>query len=660
MSREAGLLVAGGLEFGMLVLVICVALAILSALIWVPARPRSSVTWCFALINAIVLTLCGLLILRQWLDMPNLEAAVIYHLRVGMEQAGYGDFWREMTAIAAYLLMVLVCAALPLLPRYRLSLGIPKSIANRLSVALSTFAILLGPGGYWYSSGNLVAEPPAELNETFRDQYVSVIQLPAADQPKSLIYVYLESLERTYFNEAIFPGLVPNLKRLEAAGLSFAHVKETPYTNWTIAGMVASQCGVPLLLPESDYGQEAHYGNAMGGISAFMPNANCMGDLLKTADYQLRYLGGASLKFAGKGNFYLTHGFDETIGIDELADQMTGQECTNAWGLCDDELFQLAERHLLELQAGPDPYALVMLTLDTHAPRGMKSRSCGPLQYGDGDNPILNAVHCTDLLVGQLVDRLTAKGYLRNAVLVVASDHLSNRNTATELMNRGWRQNLFFALGADITAKRIQVNVEKVDLAPVVLNLLGYDVPRLGFGISPVQGVTEIVPPTLEIDWNQVTNSSQLSRYLWSFPHLTGDITLASDRGELKINDTYLSLPTLILLSEDLRIASIHPEMYSATQSAQTLLDRPGFQRFIWADTCGTFADIADEAPSPAEDQCLLYGALAGEELFISALQPDDAVESDLLTVRLANAMSTVSPDLEQRRRSSLTVLLGN
>jgi len=639
----------------MLVLVMCVAFAMLAALIWTPAKPRSLATVCFALINAVVLILCGLLILRQWLDMPSLEAAVIYHLRVGMEQAGYADFWREIAAIAAYLMMVLACLALPLL---RLLPAMPKPGGNRLAVALMTAAMLLGPGHSFYSSSNMTAASQAVLFETFRDQYVSVTKLPAVETPKSLIYLYLESLERTYFNEAIFPGLVPNLKRLEAAGLSFAHVKETPYTNWTIAGMVASQCGVPLLLPESDYGQEAHYGNAMGGISAFMPNANCMGDLLKTADYQLRYLGGASLKFAGKGNFYLTHGFDETIGIDELADQMTGQECTNAWGLCDDELFQLAERHLLELQAGPDPYALVMLTLDTHAPRGMKSRSCGPLQYGDGDNPILNAVHCTDLLVGQLVDRLTAKGYLRNAVLVVASDHLSNRNTATELMNRGWRQNLFFALGADITAKRIQVNVEKVDLAPVVLNLLGYDVPRLGFGISPVQGVTEIVPPTLEIDWNQVTNSSQLSRYLWSFPDLTGDIVLEADGEELKINDTSLSLPTLILLSEKLQIASIHPAMYSATQAAQTLLDRPGSQRFIWADRCGAFASIIDEAQRSAEGQCLLYGALAGERLFIDDLQPDIAVESRVLLARLAAATDPLPTDLEQRRRAALTARL--
>ncbi len=638
----------------MLVLVICVAFVMLAALIWTPAKPRSPATLCFALINAIVLTLCGLLILRQWLDMPNLEAAVIYHLRVGMEQAGYGDFWREIVAITAYLMVVLACVALPLLPQVRLSLAVPKPGGNRLAVALVAAAMLLGPGRYWYSVSNMTAASQAALFKTFRDQYVSVTQLPAVESPKSLIYLYLESLERTYFNEAIFPGLVPNLKRLEAAGLSFAHVKETPYTNWTIAGMVATQCGVPLLLPESDYGQEAHYGNAMGGISAFMPNANCLGDLLKTADYQLHYLGGASLKFAGKGNFYLTHGFDETIGIDELADQMTGQECTNAWGLCDDELFHMAERRLLELRSMPDPYALVMLTLDTHAPRGMKSRTCGPLQYGDGDNPILNAVHCTDLLVGQLVDRLTEQGYLRDAVLIVASDHLSNRNTATDLMNRGWRQNLFFALGDDIPANRVQVNVEKVDLAPVVLNLLGYDVPRLGFGISPVNGVSEIEPANPQIDWDQVTNSSQLSRFLWSFPDLTGEIALVTNGEELQIDDTSLSLPTLILLGDDLRIASIHPEIYSATKSAQTLLDRPGSQRFIWADRCGALARIMDTAQRPDEGQCLLYGALAGERLFIDVLQPDTAVESGVLLARLAAATGPLSTETEQRRRAAL------
>ena len=225
-------------------------------------------------------------------------------------------------------------------------------------------------------------------------------------------------------------------------------------------------------------------------------------------------------------------------------------------------------------------------------------------------------------------------------------------------MNRGWRQNLFFALGDDIPANRVQVNVEKVDLAPVVLNLLGYDVPRLGFGISPVNGVNEIVPVNPQIDWDQVTNSSQLSRFLWSFPELTGEIALVANGEELQIGDTSLSLPTLILLGHDLRITSIHPEMYSATMSAQTLLDRPGSQRFIWADRCGALAGIMDTAQQPDEGQCLLYGALSGERLFIDVLQPDTAVESGVLLARLAAATGTLSTDTEQRRRAALAAHL--
>ena len=98
--------------------------------------------------------------------------------------------------------------------------------------------------------------------------------------------------------------------------------------------------------------------------------------------------------------------------------------------------------------------------------------------------------------------------------------------------------------------------------------------------------------------------------------------------------------------------------MYSAIKSAQTLLDRPGSQRFIWADRCGVLAGIMDTAQQPDEGQCLLYGALAGERLFIDVLQPDTAVESGVLLARLAAATGPLSTETEQRRRAALAAHL--
>ncbi|WP_252720044.1 hypothetical protein, partial [Shigella sonnei] len=44
-------------------------------------------------------------------------------------------------------------------------------------------------------------------------------------------------------------------------------------TDYTIAGMVASQCGIPLFAPFE--------GNASASVSSFFPQNICLGDILK-------------------------------------------------------------------------------------------------------------------------------------------------------------------------------------------------------------------------------------------------------------------------------------------------------------------------------------------------------------------------------------------
>ena len=80
-------------------------------------------------------------------------------------------------------------------------------------------------------------------------------------------------MERTYLDEDIFPGLTPNLKRLEQSSLSFTNIDSPRATNWTIAGMAASQCIVPLLTPVASE-------NSMSGVDKFIPLAKCLEDIL--------------------------------------------------------------------------------------------------------------------------------------------------------------------------------------------------------------------------------------------------------------------------------------------------------------------------------------------------------------------------------------------
>lgn len=110
------------------------------------------------------------------------------------------------------------------------------------------------------------------------------------------MYIYGESLERTYFDLQAFPGLAPELSREKDHSIDFSNTEQLPGTDYTIAGMVASQCGIPLFAPFD--------GNASASLSSFYPQNICLGDILKHSGYENWFIQGADLRFAGKDTFF--------------------------------------------------------------------------------------------------------------------------------------------------------------------------------------------------------------------------------------------------------------------------------------------------------------------------------------------------------------------
>ncbi|RYE26661.1 MAG: hypothetical protein EOP48_35025, partial [Sphingobacteriales bacterium] len=79
----------------------------------------------------------------------------------------------------------------------------------------------------------------------------------------NIVWIYAESFERTYMDEATFPGLTPDLRELEKSSLSFPDISQIGQSGWTIAGIVASQCGIPLVTTGSN-------GNSMKDMPSFL------------------------------------------------------------------------------------------------------------------------------------------------------------------------------------------------------------------------------------------------------------------------------------------------------------------------------------------------------------------------------------------------------
>lgn len=286
---------------------------------------------------------------------------------------------------------------------------------------------------------------------------------------KNLVIIYMESLERIYTDDKIFPGLTPNLNRWRAQGLDYAGFLTYTGANYTIAGLFSSQCGAPYL-PSPVRALELGGNNA--NTTSFQPNLACLGDVLHAAGYQQVFMNRVDLSFADDGTFFRLHGFNQVLGLQQL-DDLNGKPLPHpGWGLYDSDLFRLATSRFEHLAATGKPFNLDVLTIDNHPPHGRPSPGCP--KYTANANGILQAVHCTDDLVGKFLDTISKNPVFKNTVVVVMSDHQSMRNDAWPLYPAAYkRRPLLFILNAG--QGRRDMRFYHMDISPTVLRLMGVE-----------------------------------------------------------------------------------------------------------------------------------------------------------------------------------------
>ena len=277
------------------------------------------------------------------------------------------------------------------------------------------------------------------------------IEARPSAEAKNLILVYVESLGRNLADQSQWPGLMPNYSRMLDEHGWIDSIWASSYI--TIEGLTNSMCGT--LFP-FDRGNETMAAGA--GLAEGLP---CLGDVLDRAGYQQVYLGGARMNFAGKGEFLASHGYLEQRGLGYWRDQGLRQR-SGTWGLSDADLFQQATLEIGRLREGAEPFNLTLLTIGTHLP-GYFYAECD--RYPNSDHDFLQALHCTDQLLGRWVEELDSLGYLDNTLLVITADHHVFPNPAM--------QELF---GDDVYDRRLPlIVIGETDTEPAVEQGAGYD-----------------------------------------------------------------------------------------------------------------------------------------------------------------------------------------
>ncbi|MDV7022586.1 phosphatidylglycerol--membrane-oligosaccharide glycerophosphotransferase [Atlantibacter subterranea] len=428
----------------------------------------------------------------------------------------------------------------------------------------------------------------------------------------NLVYIYGESLERTYFDDQAFPGLTPELGALKNEGIDFSHTAQLPGTDYTIAGMVASQCGIPLFAPFE--------GNASASMSSFFPQNICLGDILKNSGYENHFVQGASLRFAGKDVFLKSHGFDHLYGADELKSVVADPHYRNDWGFYDDTVLDQAWQKFEALSKEGKRFSLFTLTVDTHHPDGFVSRSCERKRYDiDGKaNQSFSAVTCSQQHIAAFINKIKDSPYFKNTVIVVSSDHLAMNNTAWKYLNQQDRNNLFFVLRGDKPQQEVMaVKRNTMDNGATVLDILGGD-NFIGLGRSSLSG-DSLSTVFLNMKEKVLAWKPDVIR-LWNFPREIKDFTIDQEKQTIAFSGSKFRLPLLLRVS-DKRVEPLPESEYSAPLRYQ-LADFAPRDNFIWIDRCYKMARLWSSQWALSTDWCVSQGQLGGEQKIVHVDKP--------------------------------------
>jgi phosphoglycerol transferase len=277
----------------------------------------------------------------------------------------------------------------------------------------------------------------------------------------NLVWIYFESLESRNVNRE--NSLRKGVKDLESEFVSLNG------TGWTFAGILSSQCGIPLLLdPFSRRGYN-------------MEGASCLADVLSQHSSSTHFSGGADTGFSGKGQFLSAHSFGNVSGKQDLQKVLVDAppSAFEHWGYNDDHVLPILESDVLRLHRNREKFYYAALTLDTH----------GPLIYTDFcrdqgfQNTEAGIYSCGLKRIQNVIAKWEAAGVLQNTTVVVSGDHPAMRTYHfgwTEIFKkeRIKREKVYFYVRPASSFQGVQgskksTNLNHFDLFPTVFHFIG-------------------------------------------------------------------------------------------------------------------------------------------------------------------------------------------
>ena len=300
------------------------------------------------------------------------------------------------------------------------------------------------------------------------------VSITFPQEKKNLIYIMLESMELN------FKDYTPEINRIVQENISFEPGGvDVVMTGWTMAAQVSKLCGIPLNLPRGLENSDSIY--------SFLPYIKCVTDILDENGYRQIYVQGSDGSFSSKRNFWLQHNVKEFHDFPYYKKEgVVPTKKEIFWGITDRTLYGLVQKELDELgRDSSKPFALYMMTVDTHFPEGYMSDGCAVAESEPSQYP--SALRCASRQVDTFLKWAETQDWYKNTIIVIVGDH--TWSTFTDLLNLDGNAPLYW-INAFLNTRNTPLNVNRnfssFDMFPTVLEAMDVEIAghRLGLGTS--------------------------------------------------------------------------------------------------------------------------------------------------------------------------------
>lgn len=248
------------------------------------------------------------------------------------------------------------------------------------------------------------------------------VKITFPEKKRNLIYIYLESMETTYFSKEngglSDKSLIPEIEELAKENINFSNTEKLggAYalygSTWTVGSMTANSLGVPLKI-----GIEQNW---LSEYDTFLDGAYGIGEILEKEGYHNYLLLGSESEFGGRKSLYKKHGNYEIWDSNSALEENRIQE-TVWWGFNDELLFEFAKEKLTTLASEDKPFNFTMLTADTHFEDGYLCSDC----QNEWDEQYKNVISCSSKKVEKFIRWIQNQDFYDNTTIVIVGDHLT-------------------------------------------------------------------------------------------------------------------------------------------------------------------------------------------------------------------------------------------